>query len=51
MKYTILWWLILKRPGVCLYGIHGDLHEPPTSIEVKFYVIYGIVSIFIKRGS
>lgn len=51
MKYTILWWLILKGPGVCLYGIHGDLHEPPTSIEVKFYVIYGIVSIFIKRGS
>lgn len=35
--------LILKGRGLCLYRILDNLYELPTSIELLFYVIYGIV--------
>ena len=43
------------RTGVCLYGIHDNLYETPTIIEIIFPLFYEIISIYstnpITRGS
>ena len=31
---------------LCLYGIHDDVHNPPTSVEIMFHLIYVIIFIF-----
>lgn len=38
--------LILKGPGVCVHGIHGNLYKRPTSIELIFCLIHALESIF-----
>jgi hypothetical protein len=38
--------LTLKGPGVFLNGIRNDLYEAPMSIEIRFYLVYDIESIF-----
>ena len=39
--------LALKKDPVVFIWKHDDLYEPPTSIEMIFYLVYGIESIFI----
>jgi hypothetical protein len=45
---TIDFWsyLTLKGLGVCLYGIHDDLHKLPTSSGIPFYLVHDSESIF-----
>lgn len=38
--------LTLIGLGMFLYGIRDNVHERPASVEIIFYVIYGIESVF-----
>ena len=38
--------LTLIGLGMFLYGIRDNLHKPKENVEIIFYAIYGIESIF-----